>query len=148
MTILRAIELADLARANEIEPELKLYWLSTIDGMVQRDVLDDNKPGGAPPDFRWSDVFGPIGPAAEPVTPEEADYAGYGPDTDINSTELLIKAPYDEIYPLYLEMRIDLENNEIERYNNDAKLFDEAWKRFAWQYNRTHRSRTVPFVRF
>ena len=125
MTILRAIELADMARANEIEPELKLFWLSTLDGQIKKDVFDDN----------WQ------------YTPP-VPFQGYGPDTDINHTELLVQAPYDEIYPLFLIMRIDLENNEIDRFNNDAKLFDEAFKRFAWQHNRTHRSKSVPFVRF
>ena len=123
MTVLQAITRADLDRPNEVPAERKLQWLSTLDGRIDRELFQ--RFDGAPPAF-----------------------SGYGPDTDINHTELLVQAPYDEIYPLFLIMRIDLENNEIDRFNNDAKLFDEAFKRFAWQHNRTHRSKTVPFVRF
>ena len=53
-------------------------------------------------------------------------------------TELLAKAPHDEIYRYYLEMHIDLTNQEFDRYNNSAALNGSAWRDFAAMWNREH----------
>lgn len=121
MTLSQAITRADLSRPNELEPELKLAWLTALDGRLQR-LLRAHE--------------GPV-----------PDLPGYGPDTDPD-TVLPIPAPWDEIYVLYLLMRIDLENGELERYNNDVLLYNRAWQAFAGDFTRTHMPLGVDRLRF
>lgn len=64
-----------------------------------------------------------------------AEYSGYDETTDID-TELLIKAPYDGIYLLYLRMQEDLTAGDVSRYNNSAAVFYDAYCDFACCYNR------------
>ena len=113
MTIFEAIARADLLRPNELSPAGKLRWLSTLDGQVWTELLALHEGG-----------------------PES--FSGYDGDTELRTTELLIPWPYDELYPRYLVMRIDLEHGEVERYNNDAAAFNRLWQSYAAHYNRTH----------
>lgn len=123
MTILEAITRADLIRPNELEPAVKLRWLSTLDGQIDRELL------GAHADASGS-------------------FRGYDGDTELSATELLIPWPYDELYVRYLLMRIDLEHGELDRYNNEAAQFNRLWQSFAGQYCRTHRPLGVERLRF
>lgn len=64
---------------------------------------------------------------AEPVRyelPEAAD------------TPLLVPAPWDDMYALYVEAMIDLHNREYDHYNNAVMVFQErldAYKRYYIQ---------------
>lgn len=122
MTLTQAIHQADLARPNELEPELKLAWLSALDGQIHRELLSAH--------------LGPV-----------PDLPVYGPETD-PETELLVPGPWDELYVRYLLMRIDLENGELERYNNDAACFNRSWRAWAGDYVRTHTPLGVNALRF
>ena len=95
MTIREAIELVDRLKPNQYGSADKLRWLSELDGVVWHEI--------------WS--------AHETVVPA---FAGYGPETDLDGTALLIGWPYDEIYRWYLEMKIDDANGEMTKYNNSA----------------------------
>lgn len=59
----------------------------------------------------------------------EADGTGISEDT-----ELMIKEPYDEVYVMWLVMKMHFYNGEIELYNNSAegfnRMFEEAKKAF------------------
>lgn len=123
MTILEAITRADLIRPNELDPAVKLRWLSTLDGQIHAELLEAHE--DAPPVFR-----------------------GYDQDTELRSTELLVPFPYDELYPGYLLMRIDLEHGELDRYNNDAASFNRLWQSFAAQYGRRHGPKGVRQLTF
>lgn len=113
MTILEAMTQADLARPNELEPELKLRWLSTLDGQIHAELMAPCGEGPA--------VFSP-----------------YGADTELSRSSLLAPFPYDELYLLWLVMQIDLAQGELERYNNDALRFNRCWQSFAAHWSRTH----------
>ena len=95
MTIREAIELVDRLKPNQYGSADKLRWLSELDGAVWHEI--------------WS--------AHETAVPA---FAGYGPETDLDGTALLIGWPYDEIYRWYLEMKIDDANGEMTKYNNSA----------------------------
>ena len=123
MTILEAITRADLIRPNELDPAVKLRWLSTLDGQIHAELLTAH--AGSPEDFR-----------------------GYDGETELQSTELLVPQPYDELYLRYLLMRIDLENGELDRYNNEAAVFNRLWQSCAGRYTRTHRPKGVECLRF
>ncbi len=116
MNATEAIFLADQTRPNDFEPELKLRWLSALDGQVQAELYDAHLPG----------------PEDGPGDPEA----------------LRIPWPWDDIYVRYLVMRIDLENGELDRYNNDALAFNRIYRSFACHYVHTHTPKGVPELRF
>ena len=123
MTVLEALVRADLARPNEIEQSQKLQWLSALDGQIHAELLEAYR--GAPEPF-----------------------SGYNGQTELRTAQLLVPFPYDELYLRYLVMRIDLEQGELERYNNDAACFNRLWQSCAAHYGRTHEPLTVPALRF
>lgn len=123
MTILEAITQADLARPNEIDPALKLRWLSTLDGQIHAELL-------------------------ESFEEESAPFSGYDGDTELKTARLLVPFPYDELYLRYLLMRIDLEHGELDRCNNDAACFNRLWQSFAARWGRTHSPKGVERLRF
>lgn len=120
MTAEQAICLADLTRPNEYEPELKLFWLSRLDGQIQAELFQTHAGGDGEP------------------------YAGDGGA----ERELLVGWPFDDLYVRFLVMRIDLENGELERYNNDAAAFNRMYQSYAGWYTHHHMPLTVPALRF
>ena len=113
MTIDEAIIRADRLRPNPYTREEKIGWLSALDGMIVEEVLKIHQ--GALENF-----------------------SGYGPEVD-GGTVLLAQAPYDEdLYPAYLESRMDRESGETARYNVSASLFNGAYLTYLDWYNRTH----------
>ena len=59
----------------------------------------------------------------------------YPEDGDV---PLLVPAPYDNLYSLYLMAQIDFHNREGENYNNSALAFNQAMDEFKKDYHRTH----------
>ena len=60
-------------------------------------------------------------------------------DGAITDPELLIPAPDDEAYIHWLYAKIDQRLGEIDRYNNDALMFNMAWLEAAKRFNRMYR---------
>lgn len=113
MKIIEAITQIDNLKHNTYSQNDKVQWLSRLDSNVKRLVIDTHEGG------------------------EEVRFTGYTAETDPN-TVLLVEEPFDEVYLRYLEMQIDYANGEIEKYNNSALLYNEAWLAFQNYYNRTH----------
>lgn len=124
MTILQAIEAVDRSYPNDYSAETKLRWLSTFDGQVYNDVL-----------MTHTDA------------PQEP-FKGYDGTTDIESTQLLIPAPYDEVYPLFMALRIHILNADTARAELLSADFNRAYSSFTDWYNRTHRPKGVRALRF
>ena len=122
MTIAEALSQANQLRPNDLDAATKLRWLSAMDGQIYTELLCAHE--GAP-----------------------AFFDGYDAQTP-QTTALLIPFPYDELYPRFLAMRIDLENGELERYNNDAAIFNRLWQTTAAHYCRTHSPLGVGHLRF
>ena len=110
MTILEAIHQIDSQRHNTCTQAQKTAWLSSLDAMVAKLILE---PCNGP-----------------------AEFAGYD-DATSPDTPLLVPAPFDEVYRYWLEARIDYQNGEYSRYNNSNAMFDAAWQRYADYRNRT-----------
>lgn len=55
--------------------------------------------------------------------------------------ELLIPAPFENAYPLYLEAQIDYYNKEYGNYNNSVLMFDSIYSEYKKAYIREHRAR-------
>ena len=53
-------------------------------------------------------------------------------------TELLVPAPFDEVYLRWLEAQIDYANGEYDKYNNAILMYQTAYDGYANYYNRTH----------
>ena len=81
------------------------------------------------------------------ATRNDIMFAGYDDGTDLN-TELIIPAPYDKAYLLWLEAQIDYYNGEYDKYNNAIDMFYEALEGFRNYYNRTHMPKGKKFKFF
>lgn len=116
MTIDQVIAQVDELKPNQVTRADKIKWLSRLDRRIFEQVISRHeKEEGAP------DAF-----------------PGYGQDTPPD-TELLAPPPYDEVYRFYLEMHIDLVNQELDKYNNSAALYASAWGQLARAWHREHR---------
>ena len=123
MTIIQAILGADLLRPNQLDQDLKIYWLAELDGQLQREVLMTHEGYTDPP------------------------FPGFGPDV-VETTRLMLPFPYDQLYVHYLVMRIDRALGELERYNNDAAVFNRLYQSWAGFHARTHRPLGAAALRF
>ena len=113
MTIAEVISKVDALKPNTYTPEDKIDWLSTLDARVKSQIIDAHE-------------------CNKPVL-----FDGYNSATD-HETELLVPAPYDEMYLRWLEAQIDYYNGEDDRYNNAITLFNNAYEGFKKHYTRTH----------
>jgi hypothetical protein len=82
MTIMDAIFRLGELKPNSYSQSEKIKWLSTLDGIVKREIIDTHEGG------------------------EDIAFKGYNENTDL-TTELLVPAPYDDIYLRWLEAQID-----------------------------------------
>ena len=126
MTISEAIHAALMQRGTETKREVLVRWLSTLDGQIFEQVVR-----------RYE---------RDPQYP--SDRPTYDNDTDLDGQQLMISHPYDELYPTYLIMRIDLNHADFDRYNNDLMLYNQQYKAWANNYNQTHRWMHRTDIRF
>ena len=102
MTIIEAINRIDALKPNTYPQPTKVYWLSNLDGIVFNKIIKTHE--GA----------------------EGKDFKGYSDDIPMD-TELIVSAPYDDIYLKWLEAQIDYANGEYDKYNN------RQWCYFDWR---------------
>ena len=113
MTINRALELIDQTHPSEYDRETKIGWLSDLDKRVYEVQLKHEMETAL-------------------------DFGGYT-DSTSGDTEMLVESPYDEIYPIYLDMKVSLSDRDYGFYNNAAVLFETAWKNYTAYVNRTYK---------
>jgi hypothetical protein len=113
MTIIGAISAIDALKPNTYNNAEKIRWLSVLDGMVKREIID---------------------------THEDNSKVKYNPYTESTSltTELLVPHPYDDMYIKWLEAQIDYANGEYGKYNNTITMYNVAYSNYEKYYNRTH----------
>ena len=112
MKISEAINQLDELKHNTYTQSNKVQWLSRLDAMVKKQIIDTHEG-------------------------EEVAFSGYDDSTDMN-TELLIPAPFDEVYLRWMEAQIDYHNGEYGKYNNSMELFNTSYNAYQNEYNRTH----------
>ena len=112
MTIAEAISKVDSLKPNTYTQDDKIAWLSTLDARVKSQIIDTHM-------------------KREPIF-----FYGYDHELDME-TELLVPAPYDEMYLRWLEAMIDYHNSEDDRYNNAITLFNNAYEGYKKHYTRT-----------
>ena len=123
MKIIEAINRIDSLKHNTYNESDKVAWLSEVDWEVKTNIID---------------------------THEGADgviFNGYDDGTDLQ-TELLIPAPYDKAYLLWMEAQIHYYNGEYDKYNNATDMFYEAYESFKKHYNRTRMPKGKKFKFF
>ena len=113
MTIIEAINKIDTLKYNTYSQEDKVDWLSRLDWMVKRQIIDTHD--GA----------------------EAVGFTGYDSDTDLH-TVLLVPAPFDEVYLRWLEAQIDYANGETDKFNASIIMYNTAYEAFENYYNRNH----------
>ena len=69
---------------------------------------------------------------------ERIDMASYVHSWPAGDGELLLPAPYDRVYVLYLCSQIDYYNNETALYGNDKAVYDEAMSEAMAWWRRQH----------
>lgn len=112
MKIIEAINGLDSIKQNTYLKDDKIRWLSTLDWTVKKLM---NQYVGA----------------------DKVIFNGYTNETDEN-TELLVPAPYDEVYLRWLEAQIDYANGEYGKYNNAITMFNTAFDAFSKYYTRNN----------
>ena len=133
MTPNKAIETVDRLKPNSYSEEDKLRWINELDGNVKLLV------------FQWDEKYKKEVEAQyknEEITEEAYNeiinkmkpYA-YPDDMD---TELLIPAPFEDVYALYIEAQIDYYNREYANYNNSAMMFEARYSEYRKAYIREH----------
>ena len=113
----------DSLKHNTYSQTDKVQWLSRLDWMVKKQIIDTHE--GA----------------------EAVDFKGYDDSTDLE-TELLVPAPYDEVYLRWMEAQIDYHNGEYGKYNNAVDMFNNTYESFQNYYNRTHMPKGRKFQYF
>ena len=122
MTIMEAINRIDAVKPNSYSQDEKILWLNTLDAMVKGSIIDTHEGG-------------------------EVAFDGYTADTS-HTTQLLVPAPYDEMYLFWLESKIDYWNGEMARYNNSISMFNSVYVEYEKYYNRTHMPKGKKFKFF
>lgn len=138
MTLMGAINHIDAIKPNAYSQTEKVKWLSTLDGLVFEQIWATHEDADI-----YKDVEVEEGEEKPLLDFYEKDkngvvcFKGYNSTTPL-STELLVKAPFDEIYIKWLEAQIDYTNGEFQKYNNSMTMFKDAYEGYEKQYNRTH----------
>ena len=86
MTIYEAITQFDARQFNTYSDGDKIQWLSKLDQMVKRHIIDTHE------------------------GKEEIPFPEYNSSTDIQNTQLLVPSPYDEMYFRLLEAHVCYHN--------------------------------------
>ena len=123
MKIIDAITRLDALKNNTYTQNDKLEWLSRLDARVKAEIIDTHEGS------------------------EDVVFNGYNAETSLH-TDLLVPAPFDEVYLRWMEAQIDYHNGENERYNNAIDMFNTAYEGFRNYYNRTHMPKGKKFKFF
>lgn len=131
MTPNKAIEIVDSLTPNTYSEEDKLRWINELDGMVKRLV------------FQWDEKYlrelkakYESGELTEAQCKELFDKTKPYVYPDDMDKELLIPAPFENVYPFYLEAQIYYHNKEYDYYNNAVTRFEEQYSEYKKAYIR------------
>lgn len=113
MTIREAINRLDSLVINTYTYADKVAWLSRLEIEVAQLILD-NYNGN-----------------------KRLVFSGYDEDTD-EDTDLIVPAPYDDIYLKFMEAQIHYYNGENHKYNAAVAMYRAVLNEFASYYHRNN----------
>ena len=122
MRIFEAIDQADELKPNDFTQDQKIQWLAALDFRLYTELL-----------LQYADPL--------------PDFTIYTSDTELTK-KLLVPPPFDELYPLYLIMRMELFNGEVNRYNNARLVYQSALQSYLDHCTRTSRCLHSTTLRF
>ena len=114
MTIQQALDQADQMKPNMMARELKIWFLQEIDQQIYKEILLKH-----------------AHEAEQEVMP------AYDEDSD-PGTVLLAPEPYSKVYKYWLMTKIDEQNLEWDKYNNDRAMYENAYNELHDWWNRTY----------
>jgi hypothetical protein len=112
MKVIEAINHIDAVKPNAYGMEAKLRWLSVLDGIIKKEIIDTHEDG---------------------THIKHSEYT-----SNSLMTDLIVAPPYDDIYIKWLEAQIDYANGEYGKYNNSITMYNNAYQAYAKAYNREH----------
>ena len=115
MTVIEAIEEADVLKPNLFQVQNKIAWLSRLDLRVYNEVMLTHQ---------WNEG--------------ETDPQFTGYTKDDTETTLLVPEPWAEMYVYYLSAMIDFNNLEYDGFNASNAMFETVYSQYANRYNDEH----------
>lgn len=134
MTVQECIDRVDVLKPNQYSTEEKVRWLSYIDGSIRREIIDTH--------LKEGETYTSVKTEEEEVI----EFVPYSADRPMDM--LIAPFPYDEMYVVYLQAKIDEANGESARYNNTASTFNSMLSDFSKAYHRTHLPKNENFMRY
>lgn len=120
MTLQRVLDKTDELKSSDMSRDTRIEFINEVEGKIHAEIIMVNAH---------------LASAEEcPVYSTEME----NETLEDTETELLVPAPWDMIYVYWLMCQIDLQNREMESYNNDRALYENAWEEFANYWRRTH----------
>lgn len=110
-----------IERVNKVKPDVyddstKAEWLLDLEGKIYFQIILTH----------------------EQLPQKTQVYSAQKNAPDDWSLPLIVDAPYDNLYDLYLIAQIDFHNREMDNYNNSALAFNEAFDQWQKHYHQTH----------
>lgn len=109
MKVREVIEFVDEVKPNAFSPERKVKWLSVLEGTLAAEVF----------------LMAPV------------EIRQLLPDMSDMETELLVDPPYDDIYVLWLEAKIDAANGEYNKYQSTMQMYNARRAEFVCWFCQT-----------
>lgn len=131
MTVGEVLALTDEIRPNAFDENLKITWLSELEGRIFNDIILTHE---------HDLVENEEGELVEPT------FAGY--DETSENEELIAPDTYADLYRNYLFTMMDYSNGETERYTNSMLMFNNSFQQYADWFNRTHKPIQKPLKVF
>lgn len=127
MTIEECIAKIDRLYPNDIEADEKREWIMALELMLRDEVMDTHY-----------------------LNPEECEKQMKMTKAEISKEgyELLVQAPYDNVYIHWVNSQIAVLNVDNESYNNEAQRYNSALLTYKNYFNRTHTPRAAAKARF
>lgn len=151
MTVKEALERIKRLWPSQYTDEDFCLWLTELDEKAKREVVDTH----LWPEDEEPQYDGPYVPPVEPEPEEDEEEESEGEEPAEAGEEepeeqtLLIPEPDGtEIYTLWLQAKIDLQNNEWDRYNAVIALFADAYRTWTDAVNRERMPKKSSRIRF
>ena len=114
MTLQEALDVTDEMKPNMMRRDLKIKYLTEIEQLIHDEIIMTHE-----------------------HTQEQETKPVYTEETE-PETVLIVPDPYSMLYVYWLMSKIDLQNLEMDKYNNDRALFENAYNTMHDWWNRTY----------
>lgn len=107
MTVEECVRFVDDTKPNAFPEDVKVIWVGQIEGRIANEIML--------------------------LAPAELKRFHFTSMLEDGQKELLVDAPYDDIYTAYLTAKVDSKNGEFNKLSTAAQSFNRIWNEFsAW----------------